>query len=63
MLDIPINALTLFAVIITKPQQFGPSWMTIAVSLVCLFAVVIAIRGDGRSGPSDARWASRRIRD
>jgi hypothetical protein len=47
MLDIPINALTLFAVVIARPQQFGPSWMTIAVSLVCLFAVVIAIRGDG----------------
>ena len=48
MLDIPINALSLFAVIIAKPQQFGPSWMTIAVSLVCLFAVVIAVCGDGR---------------
>jgi hypothetical protein len=49
MFDISINALSLFAVVITKPQQLGPSWMTIAVSLVCLLAVVIAIRGDGGS--------------
>ena len=61
MLDISINTLTLFAVVIAKPQQFGPSWMTIAVSLVCLFAVVIAIRGDGRG--DTAGRLSQRYRD
>ena len=59
MMHSSIYALDLIAVIVTRPQQFGPSWMTIAVSAVCLFAVLIALRGEGRGGHAESRWSSR----
>ena len=56
-MDLSISALHLVAVILAKPQQLGPSWMTVAVSVVCLFAVLTALRGE--RGPSSDRLDSR----
>jgi hypothetical protein len=48
MLDFSNTALTVFAVLVAKPQIIFSPMVTVGLTVVCIIAVFMALRGERR---------------